>query len=141
MNAPDKQSERSSVITRLIDLIEKIPQGEQHALLNELEERFSRLKREHNRKPISSNIEYVTKYGSDKGLIKNISAGGVFIETRMPFRSGEDITLNFIFPLDPLEQVNIKGRIVRINPNGVGIEFHPLTHEQEICIKSYLEND
>jgi hypothetical protein len=56
----------------------------------------------------------------------------------MPFRSEEDIYLNFIFPEDPERQIRIHGRIARISPNGIGVEFKSLMGDQKEFIKSYL---
>jgi Tfp pilus assembly protein PilZ len=137
MNTPIKQPRKSSVLPGLINLLAKIPHGEQHALLNELEERFSKLKREHTRKPIRSNVECLTNNRFHKGIITNISAGGVFIETLMPFRSGEDIVLKFMFPQNPQKQLQITGQIVRISPFGVGVRFKRLSRDQELLIASH----
>jgi hypothetical protein len=140
MNIPIKQPRKSSVLPGLINLLAKIPRGEQHALLNELEERFSKLKREYTRKPIRSNVECLTNNRFHKGTITNISAGGLFIETLMPFRSGEDIVLKFMFPQNPQKQLQITGQIVRISPFGVGVRFKRLSKDQELLIASYCGN-
>ena len=140
MNAPMKQPGKSSIIPGLISLLAKIPQGEQHSLLNELEERFSKLKREHTRKPIRSNVECLTNNRFHKGIITNISAGGVFIETLMPFRSGEEIVLKFMFPQNPQKLIQITGQIVRISPFGVGVRFKRLSRDQELLIASHPGN-
>jgi Tfp pilus assembly protein PilZ len=137
MNASTKQPAKSSVIPGLISLLAKIPHGEQHALLNELEERFPKLKREHTRKTIRSNVECITNSRFHKGIITNISSGGVFIETLMPFRAGEDIVLRFMFPQNPQKQIQLTGQIVRISPFGVGVRFKRLSRDQELLIASH----
>jgi Tfp pilus assembly protein PilZ len=139
MDEPIKHAEKTSLLTRLTALIEKLPYGEQYALLNELEEKFSRLNREHTRKSINTNVECVTGNRTNKGLITNISAGGVFIETIMPFRCGEDIVLKFMFPQNPPKQLKLVGQIVRISPFGVGVRFKPLSKNQELFITSLLK--
>ncbi len=136
MNATIKQPGNSSVIPGLINLLSKIPHGEQHALLNELEERFPNLKREHARKPVRSNVECLANNRFHNGIITNISAGGVFIETLMPFRSGEDIVLRFMLPRNPQKQIQITGQIVRISPFGIGVRFKRLSRDQELLIAS-----
>lgn len=137
MNDPISQPRKSSVIPGLLSLLAKIPRGEQYALLNELEERFPKLKREHTRKVIRSNVECITNNRFHKGIITNISAGGVFIETLMPFRSGEDIVLKFMFPQNPQKVLQITGQIVRISPFGVGVRFKRLSRDQELLIASH----
>ena len=91
MPLTNKPSERATVLSRLVEIIEKMPVGEQYALLDELRERASQSKRKHRRLSIRSRIEYTTREVKGQGFIQNISQGGVFIETRMPFRSGEDL--------------------------------------------------
>ncbi|MFC1819901.1 PilZ domain-containing protein [Thermodesulfobacteriota bacterium] len=139
MTTSNKQADKSPVITRLIDLVTKMPEGEQYALLNELEDRFSKFKRKNYRKSVKASIEYIAKDRPEKGLTHDISAGGVFIETRMPFRTREDISLNFILPNKSQEQIKINGKIVRATPYGIGVAFKPLNEEQKVLIKSYLE--
>jgi hypothetical protein len=139
MDVPIDKLGKSSVMSELIKLLEKIPQGELQILLNELERRYSRPTRKHNRKAASSEVECVTGYQSSKGRIKNISAGGVFIETRMPFRYGSDIILRFIFHQNIQKQFRILGQIVRINPTGIAVRFEELSKEQEKFIKSQCE--
>ena len=135
----NKLPEKSIVISHLVDLITEIPLGEQQALLEELKERFSKLKRKYYRKSIRTSIEYIAKDRSEKGLIQNISEGGVFIETRMPIRTREDISLIFMLPTKFQKQIKIHGQIVRVTPHGIGVAFKPLNEEQKVLIKSSLE--
>ena len=139
MNESDKPVSNSDLIDQLMGIIKKMPQGEQYSLLNELEERFPKLKRKHYRRTIRASVEYAAGDRTDKGFIHDISTGGVFIETRMPFRAKEDISLNFSLLEDSEKQIKIHGQIARISPNGVGVEFKPLNEEQRIFIKSQLE--
>jgi hypothetical protein len=139
MNTPNKTVEGSPIIDQLMDLIMKMPKGEQYSLLTELEERFSKLKRKHYRKPLRTSVEYSAGDRADKGFIHDISAGGVFIETRMPFRAKESISLNFSLSSDPEKQIRIHGQIARIAPDGVGVKFMRFNEEQMNLIKSELE--
>ena len=85
-------------------------------------------------------MKYSTNDVSDKGFINDISAGGVFIETRMPFRNNEPISLNFVLPDDPERQIKIIGRIARISPRGVGVEFLSTDEDLEELISSQAGN-
>lgn len=139
MTVSEGSSDDYTILGQLTELIAKMPQGEQISLLNELEERFSKLNRKHFRKILRASVDYSTKDRSEKGFIHDISTGGVFIETRMPFRSEEDISLKFMIPEEPGKRVTIHGRIARISPNGIGIEFKSLEEDQKELIKSYLD--
>ncbi len=117
----------------------RMPLGEQYSLLNELEGRLSTLKRKDYRQSIRVSVEYAAGVRSGKGLSNDISTGGMFIETRMPFHLKEDISLNFSLLTDPKKQIRIHGQIARITPDGIGIQFKPLDEEQRVLIKSQLE--
>ena len=123
MNDIERMRDKSVLINQLIDLITGMPQAEQFSLLKELENRFSKYKRKHFRKTVRTTVEYITHEVSDKGFMQDISVGGVFIETRMPFRNNEPISLSFVLPDDPKRQIKVKGRIARISPRGIGIAF------------------
>ncbi len=49
-------------------------------------------------------------------MIKNISKGGVFTETKGTFSVGQDISFYF-------GKENIIGTIVRVEPQGIGVKF------------------
>ena len=96
-------------------------------------------KRKYYRKPMRTAVEYGNKGNSYKDLLQNMSFGGVFIETRMPFRVGEDISMGLVMHASPQKHIKLNGRIVRVSPQGVGVEFKPLNKEQKTLIKSHLE--
>lgn len=56
------------------------------------------------------------------GLTKNISKGGIFIETRNPFAIGQIITL--VISRTKIEKgVMLKGEVVHRRPEGFGLKF------------------
>lgn len=60
-----------------------------------------------------------------QGISKNISRGGIFIETRNRFSIGQMIKL--VIPGTKIDKgVMLKGEVVRINPNGIGVKFTKL---------------
>jgi uncharacterized protein (TIGR02266 family) len=77
-------------------------------------------------------------------LIKNISGGGVFIETDEQLPMGTELTLHLELP-DHDEALKLKGRVVWINPKdlthlkkGVGIEFDKLDSAQQESIEQLI---
>ena len=61
--------------------------------------------------------------------IRNISAGGAFIRTSVPFSPGEQLTLLFSLP-DQNSPVKITGHVAWNSSEGVGVEFaQPLNKE------------
>ena len=138
MDTSDKKPNESSVTARLLELIKNMSQDERLALLKELEERLFKDKREHQRKPFFMVVDYSTDDRVYKDYIQNISAGGAFIETRMPFSVGQEVSLSFPLP-NYQKYIRIAGEVVRISPEGIGVKFKMVTQDQETMIKSLLE--
>lgn len=132
------QSDQSNLTVRLFELIKSLSEDEQRNLLRELEEKLSRGKRGHERKPFFMIIDYSTEDRVYKDYIQNISAGGVFIETQMPFAEGQELSLSFPLP-NYQKYIKISGEIVRTSPQGIGVQFKAANQEQEEMIKSLME--
>jgi len=113
-------------------------EDEQLTLLKELKERPFKEKRKHERKPFFMVVDYSTEERVYKDWIKNISSGGVFIETHMPFSVGQEVSLTF--PLSNYQKyIKIIGEVVRIDIQGIGVRFKMANQDQEKMIKSLLE--
>lgn len=134
----ENQSKQSSLTVRLFEIIKSLSEDEQKSLLRELEEKLSRGKRKHERKPFFMVIDYSTKDRVYKDYIQNISAGGVFIETQMPFAEGQELSLSFPLP-NYQKYIKISGEIVRTSSHGIGVRFKTANQEQEEMIKSLVE--
>jgi uncharacterized protein (TIGR02266 family) len=138
MTALNKQLSRSNVRGRLFALIKGMPEDEQMTLLKELEERLFRAKRRHHRKTFSMIVDYATEGRAYKDYIENISAGGVFIETRTPFAVGQEVSLSFPLP-NHEKYIRITGEVVRTSQQGIGVKFKLVDKDQEAMIDSLLE--
>ena len=128
----------SSVTARLLEVIKKMSENEQLTLLKELEERLFKGRRKHERVPLFMVVDYSTGDRFYKDYIQDISAGGAFIETRMPFRAGQDVSLSFPLP-DYQKYIVINGEVARVTPEGIGVKFKMVNQDQEGMIKSLLE--
>ncbi len=83
--------------------------------------------REHARKDLSFYTLWWLGDNFYRDHILNISAGGSFIETKIPTTVGETVTASFS-PSDNEEPIQVKGEIVRVKYNGFGMKFNePLT--------------
>lgn len=79
-------------------------------------------KRKHPRKVISKRIIFAFKENIFKGVLKNISRGGAFIETRATFKMGHKLTL--AFPRGARKKpFKLSGKVVWSSENGFGLEF------------------
>jgi len=139
-----KQMNEFPVTAHLFELIMDMSEGQQRALLHDLdllrdaEMQSSEDTRENVRKPYNMVVDYAVQDRFCNDFIQNISAGGMFIETRMPFLVGQDITLTFPLPKDR-KHVKVAGEVIRTTPNGIGVKFKIDNEEQEKLIKSLLD--
>ena len=134
----DIQSNESRLTDQIIELVKKMSQDEQLALLKELEGRLFKWRRKRKREPFFMVVNYSVEDRFYKSRIRNISAGGLFIETRMPFTAGQEVSLAFPLP-DYQKRIKITGEIARVTPQGIGVKFKMVNQEQEAMIKSLLE--
>ena len=81
-----------------------------------------REKRGHPREPCFMAVDYVTQDRAYKDFIQNISRGGVFIETRVPFFVGERVSLAFM-PPEYQKPIKIIGEVVRTSSHGIGMKY------------------
>jgi len=127
MDDSRKQSNKpniSVITTRLVDLILKMSAKERQTLLNELEEKYKKGNREFSRKDYKKEVDFVLNERMFRGLIQNLSASGMFIETSESFSEGQRITLTFELP-EPGEHIKVSGKIVRlIQDIGFGVKFN-----------------
>ena len=132
------QSNESSITARLVELIKNMSEDEQRTLLKDLEERLFEGRRKHVRKPFLMAVDYSTQDHVYKDFIQDISSGGVFIQTHMPFTVGQEVSLTF--PLPSFQKhVKVIGEVVRSTPQGVGVKFKIADKDQEAMITSLLE--
>ncbi|MDY7037096.1 MAG: PilZ domain-containing protein [Thermodesulfobacteriota bacterium] len=130
------------VTSRLMKLITDMPVDKQQILLTKLEKvLFKKDKaykdgRNHARKPFFMTVDYAAKGRNYNGFIKDISAGGLFIETPVPFSVGEDIVLTFPVP-NSQKHIKIIGEIVRTTEQGIGVKFK--MGDQENATTSLLD--
>ncbi|MBL0712456.1 MAG: PilZ domain-containing protein [Desulfosarcina sp.] len=113
---------QTDVTFRLFELITDMDYEEQMALLAELEKKQTRKTRKHKRRNTHLTVYYATHDRAYRDVIQNISPTGVFIETSEPFSAGQEILLNFT-PTRHAEPVKVRGQVVRITDEGIGVKF------------------
>ena len=79
-------------------------------------------RRWHSRKPCEIAINYATRVHALEDVIKNISLGGVYIETRMPLTVGQSISMKFRLPKSR-KLIHVIGEIVWADLPGIGVKF------------------
>ena len=115
-----------SIIVSLIKLILELSAEQRVSLLKQVEKMvhhsFDEDIRESLRKPYSGALTFILDNLPRKGNSKDLSSGGMFIETEEIFSVGDVITILFPNP-QKKNDVKIPAKIVRTLPNGIGVEF------------------
>jgi CheY-like chemotaxis protein len=94
--------------------------------------------RQHPRFSCQAKVDFDINDWSYEGVIKNISMGGLFIETHHPITVGNEIMLE-LTSLNKNRHCNVKGKVVRRDAKGIGIQFNELSLYQQQVIQSYLK--
>jgi len=116
------------VEARLSGLISDMSETEKRELLERLEKwEQAKLKdaRQHLRRQTSI---YAVFSGQDcyfRDYIKDISSGGLFIETDTALFMNQELVITFFLP-DVQAPLKIKGKVVRTDAKGFGIKFDEL---------------
>jgi hypothetical protein len=113
--------------TRIAEIVSTMPESELEKFQIGLEKwRKSNLgKREHERKDLSIFATFWLGPYFFRNHIKNISAGGLFLENCIPVPVGGTVTTSFALS-ENAARVKVEGEIVRTNPNGFGVKFNEL---------------
>ena len=124
-----KESDKSEITVRLIELILYMPEADQLSLLKNLQNKHTVEKRmhseemrTHSRKTSLIAADCSTDDVCFMNFIQNISNGGVFIETNAPFYVGQGLKLNFSLPEVEMP-ISIGGEVVRVDSRGIGVKF------------------
>jgi len=126
-----EEQELSAADAHLIELISNMPIQERRNLIRELEDKYSKGKRQSVRVEYFKDVDFATKYQVYRGFIQNISEHGMLIETRGTFSIGQKITMSFVLP-DSDEQVKMLGEIVRVMPEGkFAVKFYKEDGDEE----------
>ncbi len=122
MAQPRLPSEAAALTRRLLKRVAGMSFEEQRALLEMLETRTDVEKRELPRRSSALVVTYTDACRRYEDLARDISAGGLFIETRERFVVGDQIGIAFRLP-DVSAPIRLSGKIVRISPTGIGVQF------------------
>lgn len=114
------------VTSRLMNLILEMPFEQQLDLLQKLDTNGYAGTRRHPRtylkKPWKVTVSRDNEMFSDDYCIRDIGRRGMFIEADRVYDVGEQLTVKFQMPASK-KKFKIVGKIVRSQPNGIGIKF------------------
>lgn len=128
----------ASVYEQLVGIIKNISEDKQLKLLELLKQWNEQGNRDYNRKSCLIAVDYSSQDRFFRDFIQNISAGGVFIETRELFSPGQEIGLTFSIPNSQIP-FRISGRITRTSSKGVAVKFLKVTGYQEEILNALVD--
>ncbi len=135
----NKLSQISSVTDRLLSLVLQLSEAEKKNLLSELKLKLSDKRRRQARKPFLTVVDFATQGRAYREFIRDLSTGGVYIQTSGAFAVGQEIAMTFSFP-GGRKQVRIRGHVVRVDDTGIGVEFSMKSDsDDQLRLKSFLE--
>ena len=136
MTDSPEESGPSNVKARLKELLDDIAlfidrasEEDRRRLLSTLEKSARSDRRKHLRKPCSFEVTLAT-WRVFTESIRDISVGGVFVETSEAFSVGQHVKLMFS-PPGGGEPVEINGQVVRILKDGIGVKFTSASKDVE----------
>jgi Tfp pilus assembly protein PilZ len=128
MESNDNKIGRNEVRAFIFEIIDDMSEKEMRQLLKDLE-RWQKSKDEKRKYPRRSTLMEIT-YSSDQrrifeDFVRNISAGGLFIETNLVTELGQKLTMTFSHPGSG-DPIKVLGKIIRVDSGGIGVKFNKL---------------
>ena len=122
---PTQKVNTSNITTELIQLITKMSLEDRCKILGDFISYTGTTKRKYGRREFIRSVDFNVKGSLFHGYTKNISRGGVFIETKNAstlFSAGDPIKMNLEHP-ELHKNFNVTGKIIRTATNGIGVQF------------------
>lgn len=129
---------KPTVTERLIALISEMSEGQQKILLDVLESKLKPERRNYGRKAYFTFVDLASQDHAYREFVKNISEGGVYIQTSRSFSVGEEVVVMFS-SRDSKEHLKVTGHIVRVDGKGIGVEFEIDSPLERLSIRSLLK--
>jgi Tfp pilus assembly protein PilZ len=138
----DKNLQDPTLTHQLFQRITLMSDDERRTLLKLLDEGLlkGRCRRAYFRKTLLVPIAYASERQVYRNFTKDISLGGVFISTHIPFKVGQQIRLVFN-SADNTGPVGILGKVARLSPDGIGVKFISINQAKKSFILSLASRD
>jgi hypothetical protein len=122
---------RNEVRAFIFEIIDGMSDTEMRQFLKDLEG-WQKSKDEKRKYPRRSTYVDIT-YSSDQrrifeDFVRNISAGGLYIETNLVTELGQKLTMTFSYP-DSGDPIKVLGKIIRVDSEGIGVKFNKLLND------------
>ena len=139
MSAQEKTRKKYNVvISQLFQIIIELNEEQQKKLLYHAEQLLVKEKRGDIRRSCDIPINFAANDHVYSNKITNISANGLFINTRRPLIRGDEVIM--AFKLGGLDKsLKLRGEIARANQAGIGVAFKNISPHTEEMIRIILD--
>jgi type IV pilus assembly protein PilZ len=98
--------------------------------------------RRYARTPVGSRLSFTVKGGHDAhpGVARDISLGGVFVETDAPAPFNADVVIRVALP-GSTEELTLPGRVRWVNADGMGVQFGLIGARETFLITELTRKD
>jgi PilZ domain len=135
----DNELSRDEIHALIFKKINRMSDAEIREFYHEFKEERHGKPRKNDRKEFSMIVDYSVNDRYYRDFIRDISESGLFIKTPQMFSAGQRIKMTFMSP-DYQKPFKIKGEIVRVHEDGVGVKFMMESQIQASALKSFLNN-
>jgi len=129
--------DRQLLIARFFLLINQLSETDLLRFMNRYEEKRFAMLREFPRVPCNITLDLAANGRAINCFAMDISAGGMFVESCEPFTMGQPVSICFSVA-DDLLALKLKGRVIRLEHGGVGIQYEELTRYQLEIMKNLI---
>ena len=130
--------ERQLLIARFFLLINQLPETDLLRFMNRYEQKQFAMLREFPRVPCNLSLDLAANGRAINCFAIDISAGGMFVESCEALSMGQAVSICFSLPEDQLA-LKLKGRVVRLEHDGIGIKYEALTSYQLEIMKNLIK--
>jgi Tfp pilus assembly protein PilZ len=128
------QKEKNATLTKLFQIAIELNEDQQKELLAHAEQLLIEDKRENIRQSCNIPVSYAANDRVYSNQITNISANGLFIETRRSLLRGDEVIM--AFKLEGFDKsLRLKGEVARANQAGVGVAYKNVSPHIEEMIR------
>jgi Tfp pilus assembly protein PilZ len=131
---------RQMIIARIFILINQLDRDTLLQRLRPFQHPDFRWVREFPRLSCYIQVDFAAGGKAYRSCIRDISASGVFIETGDSFKPGQEIALCFsLAESDATLPLKLNGKVTRIYPDGIGVQYVNMSHYQIDIINTLIE--
>jgi len=132
---------RQMVIARIFILINQLDKDTLLQRLRPFQHPDFKWVREYPRLSCYILVDFASGDKAYRSCIRDISASGVFIESTDTFKVGQEIALCFtISDSDERLPFKTKGKVTRIYPDGIGVQYQDISHYQRDILDALVKH-